>query len=310
MQSLHSFLLCSGFRKLDLQLVTTGAYLPTDSEWNYSDIPHLNYVHTKVDGYTLLAEKNNIHSLFLQRVGPLLLPAAVSIFHHEPGRHDYIMSLLNVIIVVATTHEPFDCGCKTTTSYAFYYRGLFGYLVAFGARLMTRRNYKTLMSEDLPMRNQRGLLRRRGVRFAYDDQELIGFAETNDVSQDHVDASNLCRKSESSTITIQGLTGHRTLEDFLIELFWYKDTVILMPLICPHEGAPLGRQQLKPNHLAECPWHGRRVAKLATLNRGEQTKCSISFCNQSLIIELRPTESFQDGSETLTIRLKHPVIGG
>ena len=38
----------NGYKYLSLRLQTIGEYSSRDSEWNYSDIPHLNYVHKKV----------------------------------------------------------------------------------------------------------------------------------------------------------------------------------------------------------------------------------------------------------------------
>ena len=43
------------------------------------------------------------------------------------------------------------------------------------------------MSEDVPMRNQKGILRKKGIKFLNDNQSKIGFFETEDLSKRNVD---------------------------------------------------------------------------------------------------------------------------
>ena len=64
----YLFMKSNGYKYLSLRLQTTGDYSSRDSEWNYSDIPHLNYVHTKVDGYCFHADNERIINLFMQKV--------------------------------------------------------------------------------------------------------------------------------------------------------------------------------------------------------------------------------------------------
>jgi hypothetical protein len=311
MQALQSFLHRSGFRCLRLELVSTGDYSPRDSEWNYSDIPHLNYIHTRVDGSTIYSGKTIINSIFLQKVGPFTLPAAVTILHDKQTHHDYVMTILNLVICVSTQHETCQSGCKTTTRYSFYYRNFIGHLLAILARYSTRKNYAVLMSEDMPMRDQRGRLRRRGIRFFYDQQELIGFEETNDIASDHVDASALHRGETTSTLTISNETGQAVLDDYLLNVFWDQQRVVLSPSICPHEGAPLPPAKAIGGRpfVSDCPWHGRRVQSLASLERGTLARMSLQFCQQELDIELRPVSGPNKFRDELRIKLKDPEVG-
>ena len=48
---IDSFMKKQDYKHLFLRRITRGDYSPRDSEWNYSDIPHLNYIHTKVESY-------------------------------------------------------------------------------------------------------------------------------------------------------------------------------------------------------------------------------------------------------------------
>ena len=310
MQSLQAFLHRSGFRCLRLELVSTGNYSPRDSEWNYSDIPHLNYIHTRVDGSTIYSGKSIINSIFLQKIGPFTLPAAVTILHASQAHHDYVMTILNLVICVNTQHEPLHGGCKTTTRYSFYYRHFIGYLLGLLARYATRKNYAVLMSEDMPMRNQRGKLRRRGIRFFYDQQELIGFEETNDIASDHVDASHLLRADNASTLTISNDTGQAVFDDYLLNVSWDQQKVVVSPSICPHEGAPLPPPKSIGVRapVSDCPWHGRRVQSLASLERGTPATLTLQFCLQEFNIELRPLSGPDKFRDELRIKLKNPEV--
>ena len=75
------FMKSNGYKYLSLRLQTIGEYSSRDSEWNYSDIPHLNYVHKKVDGYCFHADNERIINLFMQIFGPFSVPVTNYIEH-------------------------------------------------------------------------------------------------------------------------------------------------------------------------------------------------------------------------------------
>ena len=85
--NIKSFLKDAKFKKVSLRLSTSGEYSWKDSEWNYSDVPHLNYVHTKVDGFNQYIGREFISNIFLQKIGPFSIPASISIQHKNAGKH-------------------------------------------------------------------------------------------------------------------------------------------------------------------------------------------------------------------------------
>ena len=71
------------------------------------------------------------------------------------------------------------------------------------------------MSEDVPMRNQRGNLRNKGLSFLSDNQDKIGFYETEDLSINNVDGrdyflskgeTNIDIKKQKETFRIKDLS--------------------------------------------------------------------------------------------------------
>ena len=193
-----------GYKHLILRLHTIGNYSKKDSEWNYSDIPHLNYVHTKVEGFSFYSDNERIVNLFMQRFGPFCVPVTNYIEHLKSDKHFYVMNILGMIVSVTTSHnEKSDLKALTITEYKFYYRSLIEKIFAFVIKFATKRNYKVLMSEDVPMRNQRGNLRNKGLSFLSDNQDKIGFYETEDLSINNVDGRDYFLSKGETNIDIK-----------------------------------------------------------------------------------------------------------
>ena len=303
-----NFFEANGYKCIHLSLSTEGQYSPKDSEWNYSDIPHLNHIHTKVDSLTLSASRNHISNVFLQQIGPLILPASVSISHTRPDIHDYCMIILNIAIFVRTTHGTNGNNGLTTTDYKFMYKGAVGYLVSQIARMATKRNYRTLMSEDMPMRMQRGRLRQRGITFKMDSQELIGFADTLDINKNHVDATHATHMSMPFEYLITTDSGEAVDEFHYLNLTWENGLLDIYPSICPHEGADLSHTfaSCSAKRYIHCPWHGKKITPLATicLNSGETRM--VNVYNKNLRIQAKHDNSDNILKLLLTICAENP----
>jgi hypothetical protein len=216
-----AFLESSGYRHTSLRLETIGDYDPRDSEWNYSDIPHLNVVHTQVESIPLYHTGTHLQTINLQRIAPVLrIPVSLSMEHKDASFHDYVFVILWVVVLVHTEHWPHEKGCRTTTTYQFFYQGILGWLLAKLAKKATRKNYKILMAEDLPMRRQRGKLRRQGCSFLHDRKELIGFTDTLDLSQVNVDAGSRLSEDRAFSVPIANARGYRDIEEIYVRVEW------------------------------------------------------------------------------------------
>lgn len=310
---IQKFLASKGYKRIKLVRRSTGDYSVRDSEWNYSDVPHLDHIHTKVDSYTLLSSKKDISNIFLQRVGPLLLPAAVHISHVEAGKHNYVMTILNIIISVETIHQMAEQGCKTTTSYEFFYRGIIGWIVSILAKYATKLNYKTLMAEDMPMRIQRGRLRNEGFKFELDSLSLIGFTDTLDINSSHVNGKKIFSNSDDIIIDIIGLSGHTEIHQFKCTISWNLDTIWVLPMICPHEGAnlcfPLSTDgQENSIRSAKCPWHGRQLGPLSVLDRTHSCQNEYSYLHVDFSVKLITGECNRPALAQLILSAKCPKV--
>jgi hypothetical protein len=306
------------YRRISLQLSTHGWYSPRDSEWNYSDIPHLNFIHTRVAGITLKASKKHISNIFLQRIGPFEIPASVSISHRTRDIHSYIMTILNIAIEVETRHEGIGSGCVTTTQYNFYYKGFLGLLICLLARYSTRRNYSILMSEDMPMRTQRGKLRRKGVLFAHDKLELIGFSDTLNIAADNVDCRGAIPEKYAYRFRTSSIPGSVDIESCWLRVEWNNDFIRIYPAICPHEGAPLTQNigetvsdHAECNAGIICPWHGRKVKEIAKmcLKNPQDLEFTLYHTKFIMSVEEYRTEGRGATSYLVLIRTKGPQAG-
>lgn len=311
--NIYNFLASQGYKNIRLVLRSTGPYSARDSEWNYSDVPHLNYIHTKVEACTLLITKNDISNIFMQKVGPFLLPASVHISHVEATKHEYVMTILNIVIAVETTHTETGDGCETTTKYLFYHKGFIGWLVSHLAKYATRQNYHTLMSEDMPMRLQRGRLRGQGFRFELDSLAIIGFTDTLDIKANHLDGGQVLEEGNEVIIELSELSGKVDIDRYKCTVHWIDNTVWVLPMVCPHEGAELcfhvaKKSQSNSAPTATCPWHGRRLNPLVALDRRSTDYKTFNYLGVHFMTRVaKPTDSFSSHSK-LILYTERPKI--
>ncbi len=273
----------NGYKFLILRLNTIGDYNYRDSEWNYSDIPHLNYVHTKVDGYSFYSDNERIVNMFMQKFGPFCIPVTNYIEHTDMNKHSYVMNILGMVVSVNTTHKSEDnLKAKTTTEYRFFYRNLLEKLAAIAIKFATKKNYKVLMSEDVPMRNQRGFLRKNNISFLSDKYKKIGFSETEDLNRVNVDAKKYFKFKKKTLVDIDFQEGKKHIKELFLTVVNYNNQISLLGDICQHEGANLSFEydtRLKKCRTA-CPWHGKVISPLLVINKFDNSNHNFLYLNQ------------------------------
>ena len=312
--SLEQYLGDQGFRSILLELSTEGAYDWKDSEWNYSDIPHLKHIHSQVESYSLGYDRNQIHNIFIQSFMGISLPAMVSIYHYDSREHRYYMQIANIVIEVKTVHLSVAANrTRTTTRYKFYFRGLVGYLVGRLARFATRRNYKVLMSEDIPMRLKRGRLRSLGYGFKSDVAEMIGFSDTTDIENDNMVIRKVGKAvSDGMEFEIEDDDkGGWSIESEECQLGCTVDnsSIVLRYLSCPHEGGDLCREnslRKEADSRHRCKWHGRRVRELCRFNRGKESFYSFKCFGLEWEARITRLTNSEMGRDRVLIRPKNP----
>jgi hypothetical protein len=117
------------------------------------------------------------------------------------------------------------------------------------------------------MREQRALLRERGMSFA---QDRSGHSYSNSLK---IGVDNVITPGISSVVrvAVSSLVKDRTE-------VWNSDNsagvvvvrtdskLIFYPAFCMHEGAPLLHARCDEDFRLECPWHGRRLPPIGQIS--------------------------------------------
>ena len=259
------------------QRSTEGEYEPFDADWNYKDIPHLAEVHHAVDGVIIASETDHSSSVFLQQVGPFRIPLIVHIGSGSSNNAVYTGSAGPFVIVIETVWDRIGQNrTRVTTTYEIFSPKVLRFLQPVVHRLLSR-NYDILMTADLPMRIQRGRLRKQGYKFA-GDTTGYGFRESSNVY-----VRNVITPSELLNpvvrVSINELPEGRSLhggdaEDGIVAER-SGSSVAIYSRICEHEGANLDCAMRQEKGL-RCPWHGRLVRPIASLDLASRTVLSAS----------------------------------
>jgi hypothetical protein len=260
----------AGFVFSQFQLVNEGDYAPYDADWNYKDIPHLNILHKQVNSYPTSIEEYVITSVNLQKVFGVPLPMVVVNYQSGPNRQTYYTSFLSLLLIVETTWETIgEIKTRVTTTYAIGSKGYLKFLHPIVRRLITR-NYRNLMSEDIPMRTRRGDLRRWGYGFRTDgpphsftatlhilDENMVEKRELQPPASIHLDLDSLGQAAREDVLTTRS-------DHWGLRLRARDSQLLIFPRLCPHEGACLDTQAITDRSV-RCPWHGRVLRPLVTL---------------------------------------------
>ena len=272
------------FRTFDC--VNEGDYAPEDAAWNYMDIPHLTYVHKQVDGVLTLAADAITGSVFFQRIPFFRLPLTVLIYQTAKNTITYYTSFGFYLVVIQTTWEPIGVvQTRVTTRYAV---GWTSWLAGLAYPLIKRllvRNYGILMSEDLPMRNQRGELRKKGYDFRMSGA-VPSFIESRKIMQQNVvtPEQNVIAPANAATwapidlhLDSMVIGSVRLIGDanhIGLAVCRTGNAVEFYPRLCPHEGASLDDAVKEcisvnsPNQdscTIHCPWHGRKFRPILSV---------------------------------------------
>jgi hypothetical protein len=233
----------AGYKICTFSVSSTGTYSLEDADWNYKDVPHLNIVHTKVRAIIGSMEDDVITTINLQKVFGIPLPVTLVNYASSPTAQTYFTTLGPYILVV---HTKYDSVAENRTCVTTVYNIAAAPLASFAfplLRRILRSNYRTLMSEDLPMRERRGELRSRGFRFKSDGRART-FTETTDLLHENIlpPERNTVR-TESIPLEALSADGSSILvgpdDDRGVRLIRSGENVLVMPRMCSHEGASL-----------------------------------------------------------------------
>ena len=251
-------------------LVHEGNYAATDAEWNYKDIPHLHCVHELVEAVIANVDKHEIATINLQKVLGVKIPMAVFNYSFDERTQIYYTTFLFFVLVVETTYDALSpARTKVVTTYTIGAPSVLRFLFPV-LRWIIKRNYKNLMSADIPMRERRGQLRSWGYTFKR-PVEGYGFEQTMNLLCANVVAPNVLPPFPPVQLRIEN--GEKTHQEWLVgrddhlglRLVRSEQKLSVYGRMCPHEGASLDAHPCVKERIT-CPWHGRVFAPLAELN--------------------------------------------
>ena len=126
------------------------------------------------------------------------------------------------------------------------------------------------MSEDIPMRSQRGNLRSKGYKFSTDKNCLIGYKQTVDITKNNLIFPPKIRTGKTITFELSELeqSKHIRVSNGINELILYDsgDQICIFPGYCPHEGARL-EMPIPKSRTVTCPWHGKGCKPLFSCSK-------------------------------------------
>lgn len=276
-----------GWRFTSSRQISLGAWTISDADWNYRDLPHLNFIHTRVDGVLTCAEHDFTSSILVQKIGPFRTLLPVVLMCDSQHGQVYFTANGGIALVIETMwrEKTDETGCVVTTTYYVGTRRLLSFVRPLIHRMLAK-NYRILMKEDLPMREARADLRQRGFSFRQDTE---GHSYVNSMK---IGVDNLILPSSNGSIIFSlGEIGttRRTVwneeQTRAVAASLDNGELRIYPAICPHEGAPLTDAVCNSSGRLECPWHGRAFSTLVSLDvstLNPETKFSFDFDSREL----------------------------
>ena len=254
---------------------TVGNYLPEDADWNYKDIEHPKLVHSDFSAIPTYISKDMACSINLQKI-PLIgitLPLLIVNYEYSKFNQTYYTSFGPYIIFIDTNIKKIETD-KTIvkTKYAIGSKSIFKFLHGLIGKILLK-NYKKLMTEDTPMRDRKGKLRKIGHHFFFPN-DTYPFNYSEQISESNVYLKN----GEKNTIEInkndilKSKNGNTIGEKIGVLSFFIsndENKINLWPSTCSHEGAELSLKCIKRERIF-CPWHNRISIPIVTMDKINQ----------------------------------------
>jgi hypothetical protein len=257
-----------GMKFTYLEISQEGDYLPSDAEWNYKDVPHLNHVHELVDATYASIGDSYIATINMQKIFGFRFPLTVFNYDSKPGRQTYFTNFLFYQLIIETWAQQISPSrTRVTTRYAI---GSLPVWQIFAPLLkwVLKRNYKALMKSDVAMRTRRGELRAWGYSFKGDNKPY-SFRETMKIQLSNVIPPADVEIPKSISVSVDDLIEKKRMTvgraDHLgLRLEYEAGEIRVFARMCPHEGANLDESACADGRLT-CPWHGRKFPPAAII---------------------------------------------
>ena len=261
----------------DFSMVHEGDYSVSDADWNYKDIPHLHYVHRLAEAAPAYADDDKIASIVVQKIPGFVIPLSVFIMENTPTSQLYYTTSFFYVLIIESVYVAL--GQNRTQVTMTYHIGAPKLLKwTFPAlRWLIKRNYRDLMSTDIPMRERRGQLRNWGYGFKK-SSPTYSYAKSVNIKPDNVvlpNEPNLPKHAIdiniAETLPNDGEFFWGREDAWGLRLVRSGSTLRVFSRMCHHEGAGLDTQPCV-DHQIRCPWHGRLSLPIATFDLSKQDK--------------------------------------
>ena len=243
-----------GFKFKDFEVSDIGDYAPDDADWNYKDVHHLNIVHKTVHGVQAVMTDDVMCNINLQKIPILGLEIPMPLIQYDHSKHNaiYLSVFGPYIVLVNSKFEDFNENqTKVVTKFSIGSKGIFRILNPLIEHIL-KKNNKMLMSDDLPMRNRRGELRKINHSF-YKPTEKYSFEFSENMERANVFLNN----EENNILKIEKKIIDDALDGDIIGKangvlsFFVTESADgfkrVWPSTCSHEGASLNKKCLKTN---------------------------------------------------------------
>lgn len=262
-------------------MVSVGEYHENDADWNYKDVPHLNIVHTKVDSIQAMIGKKQIATINFQKVLGITFPMVVMNYEVTKNNQLYFTSFGPFLLIIETSIKTRkDRQTEVSTKYLIATKRVFAIALPV-IKYLIQKNYRVLMSEDLPMRERRGKLRKHGHDF-YKPNETYDFNFTTEINRNNLFLNDT---KDSVFLPKTALFDNRNERlgapfgalDFIVE--HANGGVFLWPSTCLHEGAEIRvSKECKNRRSTTCPWHGRKIRPIVFIDQSLKIKPIFDSC--------------------------------
>jgi nitrite reductase/ring-hydroxylating ferredoxin subunit len=287
-----------GFRFSNFTMTSEGDYSADDADWNYKDIPHLHELHALAESHPAVVGRDITCSVNLQRILGVWFPITLVNFEYEKNRQVYYTTLLFFVIVIETRIEPRGpIRCAVHTNYSIGSSPWLFFLIPV-LKMLVKRNYHVLMSEDIPMRERKGELRKLGYTFRKDG-ETYSFIGTRYIMRENLcpprGASNTVRANYAALLDgkQEAVAGDSGLLGF--RMVRVADEIVVYPRACPHEGSSLDKSDCAGGFV-RCRWHGRQIAPIGRFHWGQNARFGVKayraeVAGETITVEYLPPEA-------------------
>jgi hypothetical protein len=269
---LEQFLTKEGYYVEKFDVETVGEYSKHDALWNYKDTTHLDYVHSQADSCQSTLGDDIVTALHTQKIFGLKFPMCL-IEYHRGDELNYYSTIFLFTLLVRTRFEDYNnTGSKTKTTYTVACPRWCRIFIPF-LKYTVIKNYKILMSEDIPMRERKLYLRNKGYKFKHDNTR-ISWLKTASINEDYLILPDETSKPRDKLcINLNDVTEGKNLygdsDHFGVIIIKNSNLLSIYNRICHHEGACLDEAKEDKNYLS-CPWHGKKISPLKEFNLSEE----------------------------------------